>query len=430
MLPSCTTVILPLSTSFVHLMSSFFGHKDATLRRCPTCGQRVWARIDRVTAFAPRATECVFLGFAFDRGTKAICLKRVDTPGKGGNILARDVNNENVALLLYVNNGLLAASERAAEKLFGILLERFNIKVRGEITTAGKSFLGRILCYDHELGYICISQEPAIAQALRDIHLKNLKPVHLPIQSRVDLRLNDGNLLLNDNEYLKGVGHLGWIAQTCPEIAYATNSLARFVSNPTTTHWHHLVRVFRYLSGTQDLELELGATRLSGTTFQIYAEANFANDPETRKSTSGYAILYRGLLVSFASKKQKLLAHLTFQAEIIALCRAARELEWLSSVTPPSPNRQFRPHLVFTDSSSVTLKLQSPTFYESSKHLDLCLKYLKGLPEANFICLTWIPTDKNIADIFTKPLPLKIADKHLEKIGLLGIEKIEGFGFG
>lgn len=106
--------------------------------------------------------------------------------------------------------------------------------------------------------------------------------------------------------------------------------------------------------------------------------------PETRKSTIGYAILYRALLVSFASKTQKLLAHSTFQAKIIALYRAARELEWLSSVTPPSPNKQFRPHLVFTDNSSATLKLQAPTFYELSKHLDLRLKYLKGLLEANF----------------------------------------------
>lgn len=199
-----------------------FGHKDATLRRCLTFGQRVWAQIDRVTAFAPRATKCIFLGFAFDRGTKAMRLKRVDTPGNGGIILARDVNNENVALLLYVNNGLLAASKCAAEKLFGILLEPFNIKVRGEITKAGKSFLGRILRYNRKLGDIRISQEPAITQALRDMHLENLKRVHSPIQNRVDLRLNDGNRLLNNNKYLKGVGHFGWIAQTRPDITYAT----------------------------------------------------------------------------------------------------------------------------------------------------------------------------------------------------------------
>jgi len=65
----------------------------------------------------------------------------------------------------------------------------------------------------------------------------------------------------NDNDrvemkkisYASVVGSLMY-AQVCthPDIAFAVNSLGRYLSDPGLDHWKDVKKVFRYLQGTKD----------------------------------------------------------------------------------------------------------------------------------------------------------------------------------
>lgn len=59
-------------------------------------------------------------------------------------------------------------------------------------------------------------------------------------------------------------------------------------------------------------------------------------------------------------------------------------------MTLPSHLNTIWPHLLLRHNLSITLRLQLPTFYESSKHLDLPLKYLKSLIKVGWIRRAWI----------------------------------------
>jgi len=48
---------------------------------------------------------------------------------------------------------------------------------------------------------------------------------------------------------------------TRPDIAFAVSTVAQFLDNPGWVHWEAVKRIFRYLRGTQNLELVYGGER-------------------------------------------------------------------------------------------------------------------------------------------------------------------------
>jgi len=60
-----------------------------------------------------------------------------------------------------------------------------------------------------------------------------------------------------------------------------------------------------------------------------YTDADWANDHLNCHSISGYAFLYSGGAVSWASKQQSTVATSSTHAEYIAAAEASKELIWL-----------------------------------------------------------------------------------------------------
>ena len=72
-----------------------------------------------------------------------------------------------------------------------------------------------------------------------------------------------------------------------PDIAFAVSVVSRYASNPIETYIKMVKRIFRYLRGTQSLCLAYQGylAALKG-----YGDADQTDNPETRRSTSGYVI--------------------------------------------------------------------------------------------------------------------------------------------
>ena len=68
--------------------------------------------------------------------------------------------------------------------------------------------------------------------------------------------------------------------------------------DPRESHLAALKRLLRYVRGTVDLGLVLH--RLSSAELVVYTDADWAGCPDTRRSTSGYAVFLDGNLVSWA----------------------------------------------------------------------------------------------------------------------------------
>jgi hypothetical protein len=68
--------------------------------------------------------------------------------------------------------------------------------------------------------------------------------------------------LMKTVPYREAIGSLMYASVvTQPDITFAVSTLLQFLENPGELHWATVKQIFRYLSGTRDLELTYGGER-------------------------------------------------------------------------------------------------------------------------------------------------------------------------
>lgn len=175
----------------------------------------------------------------------------------------------------------------------------------------------------------------------------------------------------------------------------------------------------RYLIGTAHYVLKLASNRSKRLILPGYSDADWAGDTSDRKSTSGYVFLVGDAVVSWASRKQGCVATSTMEAEYVALLEAASEAVWLRGLLSELRVVSHEATTIFEDNRSciafVALNKQS----KRSKHIDTKLHHAKYLCSRGIIQLEYCPTDRMVADVFTKTLgPVKML-QFAKQLGLV-----------
>ncbi|XP_065082352.1 uncharacterized protein LOC135704777 [Ochlerotatus camptorhynchus] len=198
------------------------------------------------------------------------------------------------------------------------LARNFQISCLGD----DKFYLGIEVDRDHA-GDFLINQPKYIEDVICSVGLQDAKVSTVPIDpGYIKTEDNDGQLP-NNQEYQKVVGQLLYIAvNSRPDIATAISILSRKVSYPTQRDWNELKRMVRYLKGTIDLKLRLSS---SGDSSGLvgYADADWAECRDDRKSNSGYVFKYCGGTIAWACRKQSCVLLSTAEAEFVALSEAS-----------------------------------------------------------------------------------------------------------
>lgn len=83
--------------------------------------------------------------------------------------------------------------------------------------------------------------------------------------------------------------------------------------DPRDSHLAALKRILRYVRGTLDYGLHVQHS--STANLVAYSDADWAGCPDTRKSTSGYAVFLGDNLVSWSSKRQHTVSRSSAEAE-------------------------------------------------------------------------------------------------------------------
>jgi len=101
------------------------------------------------------------------------------------------------------------------------------------------------------------------------------------------------------------------------DIAYAVNSVSKYLNNHNDDHWRAVKRIFAYLSGTSKFAIKFCG---GGSELELigYSDADYAGDMETRRSTTGYLFELVNGLVTWSSQRQKLVTLSTTESEYVA----------------------------------------------------------------------------------------------------------------
>lgn len=311
-------------------------------------------------------------------------------------------------VLIYVDDITVACKTMEQISVIeSILSSKFEMQNLGKI----KLYLGIEVTRD-DAGNFELCQSSYIGQIASKFGLQGAKEAKTPMDvSYYKSSSGSSAQLINNEEYQKLIGCLLYVSiNSRPDIAASISILAQKVSNPTQDDWNQLKRVVKYLKATANLKLKLSDIGTVETDLVGYADANWAEDRDSRKSNSGYTFFYNGGLINWSCRKQSCVSLSSTEAEFIALSDACQEAIWLQRLLGDLHQNIALPTVINEDNQSCLKIVKEEKFSNRTKHIDTKLHFVKDHIDNGFIKCNYCPTEEMIADLFTKPLPIS---KHI-----------------
>ena len=230
--------------------------------------------------------------------------------------------------------------------------------------------------------------------------------------------------------YMVAIGSFGWMANTCrPDIAYAHSRMAQHLSNPTESAWQAVVHCCNYLRGTSDLCIAAPMHQQDrdpmkptipddSLGWEFFCDSDFAGNCEEqnkRRSQSGFIALLNGAPVLWGSKVSSVCfahpdigeAHADISsgaAGVYAAGKATFEFLHLSYTADEMVIPFPKPFTLQIDNKAAIAFADNSAFKSKLKHIDVRQEWVQTLRNHSIINPVYVPSEENLADIFTKIL--------------------------
>ncbi|GKB00194.1 hypothetical protein Tco_0828187 [Tanacetum coccineum] len=181
---------------------------------------------------------------------------------------------------------------------------------------------------------------------------------------------------VNETLYRGMIGSLMYLTASKPDIQFSTYLYARYQANPKESHLINVKRIFKYLKGT--LSLGLWYPKCSGFDLKGYSDSDYARCNMDRKSTSA-------------------------EAEYVAVASYCANILWMKSQLTNYDNI-YKKVPIFCDNTSAIAISNNLVLHSRTKHIDIRYHFIRDHILKGDIELHFIPTQYQLADIFTKPL--------------------------
>uniref|UniRef100_A0A0A9YMV4 Retrovirus-related Pol polyprotein from transposon TNT 1-94 n=1 Tax=Lygus hesperus TaxID=30085 RepID=A0A0A9YMV4_LYGHE len=315
------------------------------------------------------------------------------------------VHDERTMILgIHVDDGILAGADRQIMiNLLKSLEEEFKITYDENPGT----YLGIVI--QEQNGRLKLSQKPYAEQVVEKYGVSESKPTYTP--------LTVGQPTSSDQQYetiefpfREAVGSLLYLStKTRPDMALAVGISGRQVKNPQRSDLVNLKRTLKYLNTTKDLGISYSLDNNSEDQLVAFCDSDFAGDVKTRRSTTGYVVYYNDGPVSWASRRQPIVATSSTEAEYIAAAEATKNLLYLKSLLEELSKKKCKIELNIDNKSAIDL-IKNGIINRRSKHIDVRFHFIKETVERG-LKIKYCPTENQKADIFTKPLNVQKFEK-------------------
>eukprot|EP00253_Pinus_taeda_P034774 PITA_34774 len=271
-------------------------------------------------------------------------------------VYIKEKDGKILIVVLYVDDVIFTSNDDQLIKNFkSVMKEEFEMTDMGFL----RYFLG-IEVDQNEKG-IFISQARYVNQVLSRFNMQECKAAITPIVMGLKLSREDSNKDFDPSLYKSIVSSLMYLTATRPDIMYAVSLISRFMERPKEAHWQAAKRILRYVKGA----------------------------------------------ISWAYKKQSIVALSTAEAEYVAATTAACQAVWMRRMLRSLGQEQEKATVIFCDNSSAISLSKNSVFHKRTKHIDTRFHYIKELANNGEILPEHCRTQEQVADILTKPLDQK-----------------------
>ena len=234
--------------------------------------------------------------------------------------------------------------------------------------------------------------------------MQDCKPVATPVDQSTKLLPNEEEPV-NKEQYQSLIRGLTYaVTATRPDLAHALGTVNQFCSNPGEEHWKAAKRILRYIKETIDYGITFDGNKENDVKLKGYFDADWGSNPNGRKSQSGYLFTVCGAVISWASKKQSVVALSSTKAEYIAASLASQEAVWLGSLLGDISFVQKEPTVIKEDNQGTIALSKNPKYHLRTKHIDIKCHFIRDKVEKKELALEYCPTEQMLADLLTKQL--------------------------
>lgn len=310
------------------------------------------------------------------------------------------------ALIIYVDDIIITGSDSGEiDNLKKYLSREFEMKELREL----KYFLEIDVFRSDQC--IFLSQRKYVLDLLTDTGMLGCKPANTPIEQNQKLHENSEDAPTNKERYQRLVGRLIYLSHTRPDIAYAVSVVSQFMHASSERHMEAINRILLYLKSAPGKGIVF--TKNEALTVEGYTDADWAGDNTNKRSTSGYFTFVGGNLVTWRSKKQKVVARSSAEG----IC----ELLWVKNVLK---DLGFKPRVampLYCDNKAAIAIAHNPVQHDRTKHVEVDRHFIIEKLEAQIIEVPFVKSGDQLADMLTHAVSSSVFSNSLDKLGILDI---------
>ncbi len=283
-----------------------------------------------------------------------------------------------------------------------------------------EEFLGIKFKYNDD-GSIECTQKGLIQKTLEAAGMVDCNPNSTPTTLHTLGSNKDGQPMTESWNYRAICGMLLYLStNTRPDIAFAVSQVCRFSNAPKKSHATAIKTILRYLKKTENKGMII-KPKDSLFHLDLYVDADYcglfgqedARDSNSVRSRTGYIVILSGWPIIWKSQLQTHLSQSTLEAEYTALSASLRvflplqrlieEMVGKTKATPIEDTRLFS--TVFEDNQSTYFLATNQRITNRTKYLLAKWHWFWDLYNEGMFKIVKCPTDSQLADFLTKPLP-------------------------
>ena len=315
-------------------------------------------------------------------------------------------------LLLYVDDIILTASSTALrQSIMTRLSSEFAMKDLGPLSY----FLG--IAVSRHAGGLFLSQRKYAEEIIERAGMSACKTAATPVDTKSKLSATCDTPCSDPSLYRSLAGALQYLTFTRPDLSYAVQQICLFMHQPMDAHMQALKRIVRYVKGTIHHGLHLYPSTIS--TLVSYTDADWGGCPDTRRSTSGYCVFLGDNLLSWSSKRQATLSRSSAESEYRGVANVVSESCWLRNLLVELHCPITKATLVYCDNVSAIYLSGNPVQHQRTKHIEMDIHFVREKVARGEVRVLHVPSRHQIADIFTKGLPLILFEDFRDSLSVL-----------
>ncbi|CAI5483972.1 unnamed protein product [Closterium sp. Yama58-4] len=292
-------------------------------------------------------------------------------------------------ILVYVDNLVFATADTA-----GLAYVKSELQKRHTCTDLDEltSYLGLRITRDRARRTITLTQSHMVQQVLQRFCFKYSSPQSTPLPTGHSLSaLPSDESVEPSGPYPELVGCLMYL-MTCtrPDLAYPLSIL----------HTMSLLAV-------------------TGRSTWMPLRGCCATCVATQRSSQGYTFSLGSGSVSWRSTRSSSVLGSSCEAEIYATAMAAQELRWLTYLLTDLGERPRSPPVLYVDNKAAIALCEEHRLEHRTKHIALRYFLARELQQRGQLCIRYVATEANTADVFTKALQPRDHQRFCTLLGLV-----------